>query len=423
MKSLAELSEAQRQSLQSEYLAWIGTRVKAGQTVESRNTELRAARLISEGAQTIEDRFEKNYAGYVVPVERQSMAGAPDLKALRVGVYTGANACWPHGHGIVRRSCAGTGNAIVRSAASYSECKTTLRIGGEKADSTVPSLSRRTPFRRLRLDMAPVSWDDHEMQSMLGPGEGRSAGPTGGHGRRLSASVLSLAGLLFVASTTPGLGIAQTGTPRRTVWDGVYTEAQASRGTMAYGQSCAGCHALATEGRSPLVGEAFWKSFAQKNVGDLLEFVSTYMPNGTPGSLSKSAYEDIVALILKSNGFPAGTAELGSNTIAGVQIVAKDGRTELPANALVRVVGCLARSGADWVVTNATAPERAERVATVREDSARPLGGRKMALKFVVTRLDSLAGSRVSVTGLLIGDDGVDGLNVTAVNHVAPACP
>ena len=103
MKSLAELSEAQRQSLQSEYLAWIGTRVKAGQTVESRNTELRAARLISEGAQTIEDRFEKNYAGYVVPVERQSMAGAPDLKALRVGLYTGANACWPHGHGIVRR--------------------------------------------------------------------------------------------------------------------------------------------------------------------------------------------------------------------------------------------------------------------------------------------------------------------------------
>jgi mono/diheme cytochrome c family protein len=266
--------------------------------------------------------------------------------------------------------------------------------------------------------MAPLSWDDHEMQSTLGPGKRRS------EGWRLSGSVWSLAGLLFAAWATPGLAIAQTTTPRRTVWDGVYTEAQASRGATAYGQSCAGCHALAAEGKAPLVGDPFWKSFAQKSVGDLLEFVSTYMPNGTPGSLSKSAYEDIVALLLQSNGFPAGTAELGPNTVGDVQIVAKDGGTELPANALVRVVGCLARSGPDWVVTSATSPERAERVARIgEEDSTRPLGSRRMALKFVVTRLDALVGSRISVTGLLIGADGVDGLNVTTVNRVAPKCP
>ena len=111
---------------------------------------------------------------------------------------------------------------------------------------------------------------------------------------------------------------------------------------VAFGQSCAGCHALAAEGKAPLVGDAFWKSFAQKTVGDLLEFVSTYMPNGTPGSLSEPTYRDIVALMLKSNGFPAGTTELGGDTIANVQIVPKDGSTELPANALARVVGCLA---------------------------------------------------------------------------------
>jgi hypothetical protein len=46
-----------------------------------------------------------------------------------------------------------------------------------------------------------------------------------------------------------------------------------------------------------------------------------------------------------------------------------------------------------------------------------------MALKFVVTKLDALAGSRVAVSGLLMGDDGVDGINVTAVNRVAPKCP
>ena len=215
---------------------------------------------------------------------------------------------------------------------------------------------------------------------------------------------------------------AQTSTPPRTVWDGVYTEAQAVRGATAYGQSCAGCHTLAAEGKAPLVGDPFWKSFAQKSVGDMLEFVSTYMPNGSPGSLTKTTYEDIVAAILKSNGFPAGTAELKPGNIGEVQILPKDGGTALPANALARVVGCLVRRGGDWVVTNATTPERAERVGR-GEDSTRPLGSRSMTLKFVVTRLDGLAGARVSVTGLLIGTDGVDGLNVTEVSRVAPKCP
>jgi quinoprotein glucose dehydrogenase len=251
--------------------------------------------------------------------------------------------------------------------------------------------------------MASANWHDHEMKRT-------SARPT-----RLSV------GLLFLASAS--LLTAQPGTPRRTVWDGVYTEAQAARGRMAFGQSCAGCHALAAEGKAPLVGDPFWKSFAQKTVGDLLEFVSTYMPNGNPGSLNEATYTDIVALMLKSNDFPSGITELASKTIAGVQIVPKDGHTELPANSLARVVGCLVRSGADWVVTSATTPERAERVVPAGEDASRPLGSRTMVLKFVVTKLDALAGSRVAVSGLLIGADGVDGINVTEVNRVAPKCP
>jgi mono/diheme cytochrome c family protein len=238
-----------------------------------------------------------------------------------------------------------------------------------------------------------------------------------------STPVLPLAGLLFLASAAATLGTAQTSTPHRTVWDGVYTEAQADRGTKVFGQSCSGCHTLAAEGKSPLVGEPFWKSFAQKTVGDLLAYVSTNMPNGTPGSLTESTYSDIVALMLKSNVFPAGATELRRDNIADVQIVPKDGSAELPADALARVVGCLARSGSDWVVTNATTPERAERVAPGGDDATRPLGSRKMPLKFVVTRLDALAGSRVVVNGLLIGTGGVDGINVTTVNRVAQKCP
>lgn len=229
--------------------------------------------------------------------------------------------------------------------------------------------------------------------------------------------------LLFVALATAGLGMAQPSVPGRTAWEGVYTEAQAARGETSYGLRCAGCHALATEGRIPLVGDPFWKGFSQKTVGELFEFVSTYMPNGNPGSLDKNTYADIVAVMLKANGFPAGTAELGANNVGDVQIIPRDGSTELPANALVRVVGCLDRNAQGWVVTKATAPVRAERTATPAEDAARPLGSRTMALKFVITRLDPLAGSRVVVNGLLMGHDGVDGINVTTVSPVAPKCP
>ena len=279
---------------------------------------------------------------------------------------------------------------------------------------------------RLRLDTAVATWHDHDMQSRSVRPKRRSVG--GGPHLSLLLPLagllpLPLAGLLFLASATTSLVTAQTRTPHRTVWNGVYTEAQAARGMAAFGQNCSGCHALAVEGKAPLVGDAFWKSFARKTVGDLLEFVSANMPNGTPGSLAETTYRDIVALMLKSNGFPAGSTELRRDNIADVQIVQKDGSTELPANALARVVGCLARSGADWVVTRATNPERAESVAAGVDDATRPLGSRTIPLKFVVTRLNPLSGSRIAVTGLLIGAGGADGINVTTVSRVAAKCP
>jgi len=109
--------------------------------------------------------------------------------------------------------------------------------------------------------------------------------------------------------------------------------------------------------------------------------------------------------------------------VAEVQIVPKGGAGELPANTLVSVVGCLARSGSDWVLTSATAPVRIEKTGARPEDATRPLGERTTALKFVLSRLDSFVGQRLSVSGMLIGAGGADGLNVATVNRVAEACP
>jgi mono/diheme cytochrome c family protein len=228
---------------------------------------------------------------------------------------------------------------------------------------------------------------------------------------------------LSIALAATGLATAQSAPARRTVWDGVYTEVQAGRGITAFNQNCARCHSLTPTGRSPLAGDSFWKSFSQKTAADVLDYISANMPNGAPRSLKPETYEDIVAAILKSNGFPAGAAELGPAAMPAIHIVPQDGNTELPAEALGYVVGCLARSGTDWVVANATAPERAERVRPAEEEAVRPLGNRRIALKFVLTKLDALNGSRVAVRGLLMGAGGADGINVTGVTRVAQTCP
>lgn len=229
----------------------------------------------------------------------------------------------------------------------------------------------------------------------------------------------------FLLATPDGPALrAQTPTPTgRTVWDGVYTEAQAARATPVFNQSCANCHTLSSQGNRSLTGGKFWEGFTQKTVADLLSYVRTNMPNGNGGSLSASSYNDLVALILKSNSFPAGSAELVPESVSNVQIIPKDGPGELPANVLARVIGCLAKSGSDWVLTNATTPVRVDRAGVGPDDATQPLGSRTTALKFVLTRLDSFAGQRMSVTGLLIGAGGADGLNVTSVNRVADSCP
>ncbi len=243
--------------------------------------------------------------------------------------------------------------------------------------------------------------------------------------RNASAAFLTSATLILAGSAST-VSSAQGPAKGPTVWDGAYTEAQAARATSVFGASCSNCHSLAPDGTGnrPLAGERFWQRNTQKSVGELLAFVSKNMPNGAAaGSLPPASYNDLVALILKSNGLPAGTTELTPDTAAAVQIVPKDGPGELPANTLVRVVGCLARNGSEWILTSATAPARADKTEAGAEDATRPLGDRTLALKFVLTKLDAFLGQRMAVSGMLMGAGGVNGINVATVNRVADKCP
>jgi cytochrome c553 len=223
------------------------------------------------------------------------------------------------------------------------------------------------------------------------------------------------------AATEPTAVAAQS----KTVWDGVYTKQQADRGNASFATYCARCHGAepngGEEGRS-LTGKPFWESFRENTVDHLLDYVSKNMPNGAGGTLAANTYADLVAFILSRNDLPAGAAELTRESAAGVQIIAKGGPGELPNGTLARVVGCLARKeGGGWILNSATVPERPN-PATEADDAARPLGTRSIPLMFVLTSLEPYVGHRLRVRGLLMGEGGRDGINVSLTQSIAPAC-
>jgi cytochrome c5 len=93
-----------------------------------------------------------------------------------------------------------------------------------------------------------------------------------------------------------------------------YNEPQAARGALVYEQYCTSCHGAQLQGNpaAPLVGAPFQSRWmdGQHTLDDLFYIVRTQMPYNAPASLSKQQYIDVLAFVLKANGFPAGGAEL-----------------------------------------------------------------------------------------------------------------
>src|SRR5262245_24711681 len=113
------------------------------------------------------------------------------------------------------------------------------------------------------------------------------------------------AALILVTVLLVQMAIRAQGSPpsSRTVWDGVYTAAQADRGRGFYSEHCAKCHGgdlQGGEGRA-LTGDRFWTSWQETTVDRLLGHVSTNMPHSEDGSLKgtlgAAVYADIVAYI------------------------------------------------------------------------------------------------------------------------------
>ena len=112
----------------------------------------------------------------------------------------------------------------------------------------------------------------------------------------------------------------------RTVWDGVYNDAQAKRGEATYVEACSNCHGRTLEGQDmtpALTGGGFMANWDGLSVGDLTDRIRSSMPFDRPGTLSRQENVDIVAYILRFNRFPAGKDELPPQINTLKQIVFK----------------------------------------------------------------------------------------------------
>ena len=103
------------------------------------------------------------------------------------------------------------------------------------------------------------------------------------------------------------------------VWDGVFTEAQASRGQAMYPGACGLCHGRRLNGapddpdmRStpPLARARFLRVWAGRSLASLFEYTRATMPESNPRSLADQEYVDIIAYMLTVGGMPAGDDEL-----------------------------------------------------------------------------------------------------------------
>jgi len=125
-------------------------------------------------------------------------------------------------------------------------------------------------------------------------------------------------GILVLAFTAIATATFALRVQDRTVWDGVYTDEQATRGEALYGEHCVKCHGATLqgngEGAKPLNDAAFKSTWNGVPLGALFDRIRLSMPQDKPGSMTRQQVADSLAFILRANKFPAGKVELMRQT-------------------------------------------------------------------------------------------------------------
>lgn len=147
-----------------------------------------------------------------------------------------------------------------------------------------------------------------------------------------------LVGVCLLVAMAPvldrNLHARHTSSPRtartaRTVWDSVYSASQADRGETAYVRTCARCHRATLGGGDespPLTGGGFLGNWNGLPLSDLQDRIRKTMPTDSIGSVDRQVVTDVIAYLLKANGFPAGAADLPADSVALKEIVVQASR-------------------------------------------------------------------------------------------------
>jgi mono/diheme cytochrome c family protein len=234
---------------------------------------------------------------------------------------------------------------------------------------------------------------------------------------------------LLIMMLAVRLTASQATTPK-SVWDGVYSPAQAERGGVAYRAVCSSCHRGDLGGQNGVLkGTAFMDRWREDNLNSLFTNIKTTMPRNNPGILKEDMYVDIITYILQQNSFPAGDSELRPDALKTIQIVGRDGPETLPAGSLAQTFGCVT-AGPDntWLLTRATAPVRTRSPEKSSDEDlktaqAAPAGSQTYKLvDSAFYHPERHKDEKVEAKGFLMKDP-VDGLTLTSLTTISGPCP
>ena len=138
--------------------------------------------------------------------------------------------------------------------------------------------------------------------------------------RKLLPALLALAGMAVRLDAQQNAA----GGSRSTL-EGVFTAAQAVRGEARFKATCANCHSV-----KQFTTPGMFRPWNGRPVRDVFEMVRTLMPDDNPGSLDRQTYADVLAYLLRANGYPAGKAELPADDAAlrRIRVAVKPGPAE-----------------------------------------------------------------------------------------------
>lgn len=111
------------------------------------------------------------------------------------------------------------------------------------------------------------------------------------------------------APARAGRSLASARDTVRTTMDGVYTAAQATKGSDIFAQFCRSCHTPTVHTGAPFRAKWFGHS-----VAELFGYIRREMPKNEPGSMSDEEYALALAYLLRMNGMPSGSAPLASDS-------------------------------------------------------------------------------------------------------------